>query len=238
LAARAGGKPPRGALLALAVLLAAGVVFLARRERSAGVTARPIGADAAVGAQAPTPPASAAAIPDLPRTPSSAVTRAAIEELAASPDLRAAVSSENTGTSNGRLLAATLLQHAEESVVRVHDLIVQSTTLAHAASDSGPVRDDVRAATDRTLMLAGRLRDSRLQAISTSRRMLSFMEENAGGYEVRDGAVRFTHVSDQVQFSHFQVSTARVLGEELLLRSETSDALAEQEQLLARGGIP
>jgi hypothetical protein len=237
LAARPGGKPARGASIAFAVLLAAGVVFLRWRERSVGVTAPPIGAHTVIGPEEPTSSVPAAAIADLPRTPSSDITRAALEELAASVDLRAAVSSENAGTPNGRLVSATLLQHAEESEIRVHDLIVQSAMRARAAADSRPVRDDVRAVTDRTVMLAGRLRDTRLQAIATARHMLAFMEENAGAYEIRDGAVRFLHASDQVQFSHFQVSTTRVLGEELLVRDETTDALAEQEQLLARAGI-
>ena len=163
----------------------------------------------------------------------------------ATPDLRAVVSSENAGTPNGRLAASQLLQQAAGSVMRVHELVVQSVMRARLAADSAPLdsaqhlhlREDLLAATDRTLLLADRFRDIRLQAISTARGMLAFMEDNAGHYEVRDGAVRFAKASDQVQFSHFQVNTSRVLGQEHLVRGETTDALTEQEQLLARAGI-
>ena len=238
-----GRKPPRGALIALAVVLGAGVVLFARRERGADDAAPPIEADL-VG-QTRDAPAEPAAIPDLPHTPSSAVTRQALETLLSSPDLRATVSSENAGSPSGRLESARLLQQADESVARMHELITQSVALARAAADSASltpaerdqVREDVKAVTDRTLMLADRFRGIRLQAISTARGMIDFMEQNAGRYEVRDGAVYFTHPSDQVQFSHFQVNTNRVLGQENLVRGETADALAEQEQLLARAGI-
>jgi hypothetical protein len=242
--ARTRARTPRGAIIALAVVLGAGVVLFARRERGAVATAPPIEAD--LGApRSGAPEAGALTIPDLPQTPSSPVTRAAIEALAASADLRGAVSSENTGTPYGRLASAKLLQQAEESALHAHDLIAQSVSIARAAADSASLdplqrdhmREDVKAATERTLMLAGKLRDMRLQAISTARRMIGFMEENAGAYEVQDGAVRFSHASDQVQFSHFQVNTTRVLAEEQLVRRETSDALAEQEQLLADSGI-
>lgn len=241
--ARPRAKPPRGAFIALAVVLGGVVVLFASRER-AGVTAPPIEADL-VGQPSDRSEAPAPVILDLPQTPSSPVTRAAIEELVGSADLRGAVSSEYAGTPNGRLASANLLQQAEDSVTHAHQLIMQSVAVARAAADSASldplqrdqVREDVKAATDRTLMLADRLRDMRMQAISTARGMLVFMEENAGTYEVQDGAVRFAHASDQVQFSHFQVNTSRVLGEEQLVRRETADALAEQEQLLARSGI-
>lgn len=233
-------RTPRGALTALAVSLAAGVVFFARRERGAEVTPPTIEAGVLLeqSPDAPAPPI----IPDLPQTPSSAVSRAALEQLAASADLRAAVSSNNTATANGRLASAQALRQAEQSAIHVHDLVVQSVSLARTAADSAPLdprerdqaREDLEAMTDRTLMLAGRLRDTRLQAISTARRMILFMEENAGAYEVRDGGVHFSNPADQVQFSHFQVNTSRVLGQENLLRSETAGALAEQEQLVAR----
>lgn len=237
--------PPRGALIALAVTLAAGAIFFARRLADPQVIAPTVEADRVPGPLRDAPAAPIATIPDLPQTPSSPVARAAIVALAASPDLRAAISSESTGTPNGRLESLRLLQRAEESVAHVHDLVVQSVTLARGAADSAPldaaerdrVREDVAAATQRTLMLAGRLRDSRMQAIATARRMILFMEDHAGAFEFRDGAVRFTDASDQVQFSHFQVSTHRVLGQEQLVRGETAGALAEQEQLLARSGI-
>jgi hypothetical protein len=243
LEARPGARPPRAALIALAVVLGAGVVLFAARERE--ISAPPIEADLVETLPDTADGPAVPAIPDLPETPSSPVTRAAIVELAASADLRAAVSSRNTGTPNGRLAATQLLQQAEESVIQVHDLIVQSVMVARAAADSAlldpverdHIRGDVRAATDRTLMLAGKLKETRLQAITTARRMLAFMEENTGGYDVQDGTVRFSRASDQVQFSHFQVNTNRILQQEHLVRGETADALAEQEQLLARSGI-
>jgi hypothetical protein len=245
LEARPRARPPRGALITGAVVAGAGVLLFASRERGAELAAPRIEVDLVeqlpVMSAEPAPPA----IPDLPQTPSSPLTRAAIAELAASADLRGAMSSENSSTPNGRLASAKLLQRAEDSMIHAHDLVVQSVSVARAAADSAPfdpvehdqVRADVGAATDRTLMLAGRLRDTRLRAISAARRMLVFMEENAGAYEVRDGEVHFDQASEQVQFSHFQVNASRVLGQEWLVRSETVDALAEQEQLLARAGI-
>jgi hypothetical protein len=241
---RPAGRPPRRALIALAVVLGAGVVFFAARGRG-DLPVPSSAADRVESMPSGDPEPAAPVIPDLPQTPSSPLTRAAIDELTSSADLRSAMSSDSAGTPNGRLASASLLQQAEESALRVHDLVEQSVTVARMAADAAPldpvegdhIRADVKAATDRTLMLAGRLRDTRLQAISTARRMIVFMEENAGAYEIRDGAVRFTNASEQVQFSHFQVNTTRVLGEEKLVRNETVDALAEQEQLLARSGI-
>jgi hypothetical protein len=237
---------PRGALVALAALLSVGVVFIVRRERGAAMTAPAVDAVMVAERSADTfPGAPSVTIPDLPDTPSAPITRAAIRELAASADLRGAVSSESAGTPNGRLASTILLQQAEESAIHVHDLIAKSIAVARAAASSASldprerqqVLEDVQVVTDRTLMLGGKLRETRLQAISTARRMIVFMEEKAGSYEVSDGEVRFTRASDQVQFSHFQVSASRALSQEQLVRRETADALAEQEQLLARAGI-
>ena len=239
MSAAQGGKRARATIIAVAALCAAGALYFALPDghsEEAPPAATP--ADAAVPASQPDAPATAV-VPEATMFP---VTRSALAELAASPDLRTTVSSESCATANGRAAAAATLQAAENSAQHVHDLIEQSVAQVRSAADSAPLesverdglREDVRNATEHTLMLAGRLQGERLQAISAARRLLDFMEENAGSYEVQDGAVRFSNPSAQVQFSHFQVNTTRVLGQELLVRRETADALAEQEQLLAR----
>lgn len=231
-----GARRARGTIVAVALLLGAGALFFAQRERGSEPAAVP-GAPAAAAIPAPQSAATLAA--DAPLFP---VTGSALDELASSVDLRPTVSSENCGTANGRAAAMATLQQAEDSTQHVYELIAESVTQARAAADNASLdaagrealHEDVRNATDRTLMLSGRLRDARHQAITTARRLITFMDDNAGGFEVQDGAVRFSNQSAQVQFSHFQSNTTRVLGEELLVRKETVDALAEQDQLLAR----
>ena len=182
-------------------------------------------------------------LPSMTVESAAAVTlQAASREIGSSIDLRAAVSSGNCGTPAGRAASLAMLSTAEASAHRAHELIVRGVgMLREAAYDAkldprarDELRQDVEAATERSLMLADRLRGVRLQAISTSRRLIAFMEENAGGFDVRDGFVRFANEGAQVQFNHFQVNTQRVLAQEQLVRRETADALAEQEALLAR----
>lgn len=230
----------RAAATAVGVLLIAFAAFMAWRDWGAGEDAgvQPPAPPTAAEAQAEEPPPG---VPPAPvDSPLLTVTRAAIVELDSSIDLLATVSSETCGSARGRAESGALLQQAETSALHVHDLIQQSVTLARASADSAVIdprlraelRDNVASATGRTLELAARLRDTRLQAIATARRLVLFMEQNAGGFEVQNDAVRFASRSAQVQFSHFQVNTARVLTQELLARNETAQALAEQQQLL------
>jgi hypothetical protein len=242
LSAGQGAKRARGAFIAVAVLCAAGALYIAwpgHRGENVVATTVPAAAGAASSEGGLPSTAGAGQAPLFPAT------RIALDELNASVDLRTAVSSESCATANGRAAATATLLQAENSAERVHELIAQSVSLARSAADGASLdvagrealREDVTNATDRTLMLSNRLRDERLQAISMARHLIAFMEENAGHYEVQDGAVRFSNESAQVQFSHFQVNTTRVLGQELLVRRETADALAEQEQLLTRGQV-
>ena len=226
-----------------AALLAVGAAILAHRllDTENEVTAA-APATTALDARAkpdasPVPPSATSVEPAA-----SAALQAAASEIEASIDLRAAVSSENCSTAQGRAASLAMLSAAETSAERLHQLVVQSVGLLRESAPDAKLdarrhdelRLDVAAATGRTLMLADRLRDIRLQAISTARSLIAFMEENAGGFEVRDGFVSFARQGAQDQFNHFQVNTSRVLAQELQARNETADALVEQQALLAR----
>ncbi len=71
------------------------------------------------------------------------------------------------------------------------------------ARSRNALRQNVEAATERTLMLAERTRDIRLQAISTARSLLAFMEENAGGSKCAT-ASSASRPAAQNQYNHFQ----------------------------------
>ena len=181
----------------------------------------------------------AAARPDA--SPSATI-QAAAREIAASVDLRDVIDTESCSSAEGRAASLATLAAAETAAARVHELVGQSVAQLRESVEDGrldarardALRQDVDSATERTLMLAGRTRDIRLQAISTARSLLVFMEENAGGFEVRDGFIRFSRPAAQDQFNHFQVNTARVLAQEVQARNEMADALVEQEALLTR----
>jgi hypothetical protein len=212
--------------------------------RLVGTGAHPPAAPAPATLAADASPAAAPVVDAAARLeslPSTAV-QAASREIAASVDLREVIDSESCGSAEGRAASLATLASAETAAARVHELVVQSVAQVREAVDDSrldartrdALRQDVEAATERTLMLAGRTHDIRLQAISTARSLVAFMEENAGGFEVRDGFIRFSRPAAQDQFNHFQVNTARVLAQEMQARNEMAQALVEQEALLAR----
>ena len=224
-----------------ALTIGAGVV-LVHQARDPGVSA-PAAAPTDVPVSAPSAPAAPApAIPPEVSVESySPVTRAALDEITASVDLLPILRPDATASANGRAATLGLLQGAEDSAQRAYELVQQSVAQARGAAASAKLdarareqlTADVEAATSRTLILARQLHEVRIQAIATARSLVTFMEENAESYELRDGKVRFSTPASQDQFSHFQVNTERILGQEPLARNETLGALAEQEQLLA-----
>jgi len=212
--------------------------------RLIGTAAHPPAAPAAATLDADASPADAPVVDAAGRleAPPSAAIQAATREIAASVDLRDAIDTESCSSAEGRAASLATLAAAETAAARVHDLIVQSVAQVRESVEGSrldarardALRQDVEAATERTLMLAGRTRDIRLQAISTARSLVDFVEENTGGFEVRDGFIHFSRPAAQDQFNHFQVNTARVLAQEMQARNEMAQALVEQEALQAR----